>query len=72
MIDSRMLEDQMRAESLREEIRSAEQACELAASRFATFADATAEEQLSTVLNFWEARKRLGTSCQKLLRLVCH
>jgi hypothetical protein len=71
MIDSQQLENHMRAESLREDIRAAEQACELAARRFATYAEATVEEQLSTVLSFWEARAELGRLCQQLLRLVC-
>ena len=65
------LDDRVRAEHLKEQIRKLEGARDEIASRFAAYARSSVEEQLATRLAFAENRKRLGEVSQELLRLVC-
>lgn len=65
------LDDRIRAEQLKQEIRKLETAQGEIAVRFAAYARCAVEEQLATRLAFDENRKRLGQVSQELLRLVC-
>jgi hypothetical protein len=65
------IEDRMRVERLKLEIRQIEQAQGEIAKRYADYARASVEEQLATHLAFADNRKRLGELSRELLRLVC-
>ena len=65
------LDDRIRAEQLKQEIRKLEMAQGEIAVRFAGYARCPVEEQLAMRLAFAENRKRLGQVSQELLRLVC-
>ena len=65
------LDDRIRAEHLKHEIRELERAQGEIAVRFAGYARCAVEEQLAMRLAFAENRKRLGRVSQELLRLVC-
>ena len=65
------IEDRMRAERLKQEIRPVEKAQGEIAKRFAAYEQASVEEQRATHLAFADNRKRLGELRQELLRLVC-
>ena len=65
------LDDRIRAEQLKQEIRKLETAQSEIAARFAAYARCSVEEQLAVRLAFAENRKLLGKLSQELLRLVC-
>lgn len=65
------LDDRMRAERLKQEIRQLEKAEAEIASRFAAYSQHSVEEQLATRIAFAENRRLLGQLSQDLLRLVC-
>ena len=65
------LQDRMRAERLKQEIRHLEAAQGDIATRFGTYSQSSVEEQLATRLAFEENRRLLGQLSQELLRLVC-
>ena len=65
------LDDRLRAERLKQDIRQLERAQGEIAFRFATYDQCSVEEQLATRLAFAENRKLLGQLRQELLRLVC-
>ena len=65
------LDDRIRAEQLKQEIRKLEAAQGEIAAKFAVYARCSVEEQLAIRLAFAENRTRLGHVSQELLRLVC-
>ena len=65
------LDDRIKAEQLKQEIRKLESDQGEIAARFAAYARCSVEEQLALRLAFAENRKRIGHVSQELLRLVC-
>ena len=65
------LDDRIRAEQLKQEIRKLEGAQGEIAAKFAAYARCSVEEQFAIRLAFAENRMRLGQVSQELLRLVC-
>ena len=65
------IEDRLRAEALKKQIRDlVEEQCAIAA-RFARYDQSPVEERLATELAFSENRRLIGKVSQDLLRLVC-
>ena len=65
------LDDRIKAEQLKQEIRKLEMDQGKIAGKFAVYARCSVEEQLAMRLAFAENRKRIGRVSQELLRLVC-
>ena len=65
------LDDRIKAEQLKQEIRKLERDQGEIAVKFAAYARCSVEEQLAMRLAFAENRKRIGQVSQELLRLVC-
>jgi hypothetical protein len=65
------LEDRLKAEEIKKQIRDLETEQSNIAARFASFDRSSVEEQLATQLAFTENRRSLGRLSQELLRLVC-
>ena len=65
------LDDRIKAEQLKQEIRKLERDQGEIAARFAAYARCSVEEQLAMRLAFAENRQRIGQVSQELLRLVC-
>ena len=65
------LDDRIKAEQLKQEIRKLESDQGEIAARFAAYARCSVEEQLALRLAFAENRKRIGHVSQELFRLVC-
>jgi hypothetical protein len=65
------IEDRLRAEHLKQEIRRLEKMQGEIVKTFADYAAASVEEQLAAHMVFTDNRKRLGEVSQELLRLVC-
>jgi len=65
------LDDRIRAERLKQQIRELERARIEIDSRFATYSQSSVEEQRATRLALDENRVLIGRLSQELLRLVC-
>ncbi len=65
------LDDRVRAEHLKQQIRELETDRDEIAGRFAAYTRSSVEEQLAMRLAFAGNRKRLGEVSQELLRLAC-
>jgi hypothetical protein len=64
------LDDRLRAEDLKKQIRKLEAEQRTIAARFSSY-DCSSVEQLATQLAFTENRRSIGRLSQELLRLVC-
>ena len=65
------LDDRIKAEQLKQEIRKLERDQGEIAGKFAAYAGCSVEKQLAMRLAFAENRKRIGQVSRELLRLVC-
>ena len=65
------LEDRLKAEEIKKQIRDLETEQSNIAARFASYDSRSVEEQLATQLAFTENRRAIGQLSQELLRLVC-
>jgi hypothetical protein len=65
------IEDYLRAERLKQEIRELEHQRQTISERFASYESSSVEERLATRLAFTENRILLGERSKELLRLVC-
>jgi hypothetical protein len=65
------LNDRLRAEELKKQIRKLEAEQRTIAARFASYDRCSVEEQLATQLAFTENRRSIGRLSQELLKLVC-
>ena len=65
------LDDRLKAEELKNQIRKLEAEQRTIAARFANYECCSVEEQLATQLAFIDNRRSIGRLSQELLRLVC-
>jgi hypothetical protein len=65
------LNDRLRAEELKKQIRKLEAEQRTIAARFASYDRSSVEEQRATQIAFTENRRSIGRLSQELLRLVC-